>query len=398
MDGKPRRRSVLAPIVSSVAGQAMILAAIIALLLTVVHASGPAPAAGGIPAIQPHGPADAARNTPPMYYAALTGSPAQDYIAIRRTSSGAVMATVKPPPGFQAFSMVTGTSMADEFLVAAQRSGPARPSAPPVRLFALRLDTPPERGATLTPLPVPDVPGDEFWSAALSPDASRLAVAVTIGRVAAPPGGDRPMSQPSRLVYVYPLPGGHATTWWVTEPGQVFNGPRLDPGLLSWSADSRLLGINWRGPAPGLRVLSTQSPGGPLLAASRMVAFPGGQPRGYLGCDDDAALTASAALIMCAGHGAPDGEAIPPSDEYRASVLELDAITGRPLEAVFPPSAAGGKPVRGLRLLWASPSGYAIVVASYTRSARLADMTILTGPGGLAQGLPLGPDVTEVAW
>ena len=410
MDGKPRRRSVLAPIVSSVAGQAMILAAIIALLLTVVHASGSAPATGRIPAIspaiQPHGPADAARNTPPMYYAALTGSPAQDYIAIRRTSSGAVMATVKPPPGFQAFSLVTGTSRADEFLVAAQRSGTARPSgplpgvvsAPPIRLFTLRLDAPPERGATLTPLPVPDVPGDEFWSAALSPDASRLAVAVTIGSVVAPPGGDRPISQPSRLVYVYPLPGGHATTWWVTEPGQVFNGPRLDSGLLSWSADSRLLGINWRGPAPGLRVLSTQSPGGPLLAASRMVAFPGGAPRGSLGCDGDAALTASAALIVCAGHGAPDGEAIPPSDASQASVLELDVITGRPLEAVFPPSAAGGKSIHGLRLLWASPSGYAIVVASSTGSARLADMTILTGPGGLAQGLPLGPDVTEVAW
>lgn len=400
MDGKPRRRSVLAPIVTSVAGQAMILAAIIALLFTAVHASGPAPAAGRIPAIQPHGPADAARNTPPMYYAALAGHAS---ITIRRTSSGAVMATVKPPPGFRAFSMVTGTSMADEFLVAAQRWQPAshpgtQAGVVRVRLFVLWLDEPPERGATLTPLPVPDFWGDEFWSAALSPDASRLAVAVTIGSVVTPPGGDSPISQPSRLVYVYSLPGGTAATWWVTEPGQVFNGPRLDPGLLSWSADSRLLGINWRGPAPGLRVLSAQSPGGPLLAASRMVAFPGGGSRGTLGCDDDATLTASAALIVCAGHGAPDGEAIPPSDESQASVLELDVITGRPLEAVFPPPAAGGKPVHGLRLLWASPSGYAIVVASYTGSARPAAMTVLTGPGGLAQGLPLGPDVTEVAW
>jgi hypothetical protein len=402
----------------------MILAAIIALLFTAVHASRPAPATGRIPAIsptiQPHGPADAARDTPPMYYAALTiasvlsppysartadGSRAlvsQDYIAIRRTSSGAVMATVKPPPGFQAFSMVTGTSMADEFLVAAQRPSPTsayRPVPGTVRLFTLRLDEPPERGATLTPLPVPDIPGDEFWSAAMSPDASRLAVAVTIGSVIAPPGGDRPLSQPTRLVYVYSLPGGAGTakTWWVTAPGRVFNGPRLDPGLLSWSADSRLLGINWRDPAPGLRVLSTESPGGSLLAASRMVTFPGGGSRGTLGCGDDATLTASAKLIVCAGYGTPDGEAIPPSDESRASVLELDATTGRVLEAVFPPSA-GATPVQDLRLLWVSPSGYAVVVASGAGSALPPTMTILTGPGGQPESLPLGPDVTELAW
>ena len=185
------------------------------------------------------------------------------------------MATVKPPPGFQTFSMVTGPSEAEEFLVAAQGSPLAgRPG--PVRLYTLRLGPPPEDGATLSPLPVPEIPGEQFWSAALSPDGSELAVALSPG--AAGLGGA------VQEVRVYSLPGGTATTWSATAPGLAFNGPRLDPMLLSWSLDNRLLGINWRDPAPGLRVLAAGSPGGPLLAASRMIAV-------TPGCDMDAVLT-----------------------------------------------------------------------------------------------------------
>ena len=101
---------------------------------------------------------------------------------------------------------------------------------------------------------------------------------------------------------------------------------------------------------------------------------------------------------MCAGYGAPGGEAIPPSDASQASLLEFDATTGHPLPAIFPPPAVGGKPVQRVQLLWASPTGPGFIVASYTGATRPAAMTILTEPDRLAQGIPLSPDVTEVAW
>lgn len=420
MDGKPRSRCGLVPIASSFAGQATILVAIISLLLTPVHAPRPGTASGWTttaPAVigAPYASIFTA-NIPPMYYAALTSTSApprsdtaltgagsaalaaQDYIAIRRTSSGAVIATVAPPPGFQAFSMVTATSNAEEFLVAAQGRQPAGPDRPPsgavnaapVRLYTLQLGEPPGHGATLMPLPVSEIPGTQFWSAALSPDGSRLAVALT--------PGDNGLGGAVQEVRVYTLPGGTSTTWSVTAPGRAFNGLRLNPMLLSWSADNRLLGINWRDPAPGMRVLSAESPRGSLLAASRMIAFPESQSAGTAGCDSDATLIASAAMVVCTGHGTPPGGATPSSGGSRASILEFDATTGHPLRPVFPPSAVGGKPVQEVQLLWVSPSGHGFIVASYTGSSRPAAMTILNETVWLAEGIPLSPDATELAW
>lgn len=391
MDGKPRRRLGSALIASSFAGQAAILAAIIALLLpTGAHAPQPTPANGWLttaPAVIGAPLAsEYAANVGPMYYAALA---ARGYIEVTRSSSGAGAATVAPPPGLT-FSMVTATSEAETFLVAArgrQLSGAG--NAAPVSLYALQLGTPPE-DVSLSPLPVPAIPGTQFWSAILSPDGSKLAVALTAGVAG---GGAVPE------IRVYTVASGTATTWSATAPGQAFNGPRQDPALLSWSGDGRLLGINWHGLASGLRVLNTEAPGGSLLAASRMITLPEDQPAATPGCDSDATLTASAAMVVCAGHGAPRSQAFPfvPVGS-QASLLRFDATTGHPLTAIVPPSAVGGKPVTEVRILWVSPSGHGFIVVSYTGSTRPVAETALNEPVRLAGSLPLAPDVTEWAW
>src|SRR5579862_2653120 len=357
MDGKPRRRLGRALIASSFAGQAAILAAIFTLLLpTGAHAPRPASANGWLttaPAVMWGSLAsEYTANVGPMYYAALT---ARGWVEVTRSSSGAGGATVAPPPGLT-FTMVSATPEAETFLVAAQgRQLSSVGNAAPVHLYTLQLGTPPE-DVRLSPLPVPAIPGNQFWSAILSPDGSKLAVALT--------AGDSGWGDVLPEVRVYAVTGGTPTTWSAIAPGQGFNGSRQDPALLSWSADGRLLGINWRGPAPGLRVLDTEA-GGSLLAASRMITLPDGQPVGASGCDSDATLTANAAMVVCAGHGAPGGQAFPSPAGSQASLLRFDATTGHPLTALVPPPTIGGKPVLDVRLLWVSPSGYGFIVASY---------------------------------
>ena len=395
MNSKPRCRSGLVLIVSSFAGQAAMVAAVIALLLAAAHASRPshAPVSGwatpSTAVIGPDGwPAAFGGNMPPMWYA--TRGPGQDSIEIRNTASGAGFAGVRPPPGFQTFSLVMASNMAGVYLVAAQGWQPAGRTGPlsgvvnaaPVRLYTLRLNPVPEPGARLTPLPLPEIPGDQFWSAALSPDTSRIALALTPGV-----GGLRGAAAEVR---VYGLRDRSVTTWSVTARGRGFNGPRLDPRLLSWSADNRLLGINWRDPAPGMRVLNAGSRGGSLLTASRMIALPG--------CHGNATLTIKAAMVACAGFAVPDGGAASASDGPRAAILEFDAITGHPLRSIVVPLAVGGKPVQEVRLLWVSPTGQGFIVTSYTGSSWPAALTTLNMAGRVAQGIPLWPGVTEFAW
>jgi hypothetical protein len=391
MDGKPRRRLGSALIASSFAVQAAILAAIIALVLpTGARAPRPAPANGWLTTAPAYmwGSllSEYMANVGPMYYAALT---ARGWIEITRSSSGAGSATVAPPPGLT-FTMVSATSEAQTFLVAAQgRQLSSVGNAAPVHLYTLQLGTPPQ-DVTLSPLPVPAIPGNQFWSALLSPDGSEVAVALT--------AGDSGWGDVRPEVRVYPVTGGTPATWSATAPGQGFNGARQDPALLSWSGDGRLLGVNWRSPAPGLRVLDTQAPGGSLLAASRMIALPDGQPAGASGCDSDATLTADAAMVVCAGHGAPGGQAFPSPAGSQASLLRFDATTGHPLTALVPPPTIGGKPVLDVRLLWVSPSGHGFIVASYTGSTRPAAVTALNEPVRAASSLPLDPYMIESAW
>jgi hypothetical protein len=130
-----------------------------------------------------------------------------------------------------------------------------------------------------------------------------------------------------------------------------------------------------------------------------MIALPEGQPAATPGCDSDAALTANAAMVVCAGHGAPGGQAFPiASVGFQASILTFDATTGHPLTAIAAPSAIGGTPVREVRLLWLSPDGHGFLVASYTGSARPAAVTALIEADRNAYNIPLAPGATEFAW
>src|SRR5438309_700202 len=113
MDWKPRLRPPLSLIAAALFGQAVITAAVVA-VLTMVNAPGAPP---------PAGVRQLPREAVPRYYAALTGSPASRLqatdIIIRDTVSGTALATVRPPAPYPAFTMVAATASASAWIVAA---------------------------------------------------------------------------------------------------------------------------------------------------------------------------------------------------------------------------------------------------------------------------------------
>jgi hypothetical protein len=395
-----RRRwsSALALIASSFAGQACILAVVIALLLVTVHMFLSPPSRPGSPAAVPG------------YYAALTsradpgppvrgGIPSVPHdITIRATRSGAVLATVSPPPGFATFSLVTGGTGDGEFLVAAQgwklvpgwettrpvgEAPTGTVDAAPVRLYALRF-SPASRATALTPLSVPDMPGTQFWSAALSPDGSRVAVAVT-------PGGVDQDAAPQQ-VRVYALPGGAERMWSFAKVPNAypsFTGSRLDPLALSWSADDRTLAVSWGNPN-AVRLLDTQEPAGSLPAASRAVTTSSKAFR----CDGShPALTSGGSVLICAGTVNWTGRPVP----ARAGFGKFSVATGKLVTTVSLARPRGccqyNSPIANL--IWASPAGSAYV-QTYSTSMEPTAMTVIGD--GKPYDIPLSPQVAAVAW
>ena len=96
--------------------------------------------------------------------------------------------------------------------------------------------------------------GKTMGDVALSPDGTRLAIAV------APGGG-------VQQVRLYPVSGGPARTWSATDG--TTGGP-FAIGSLSWAASQRTLAFNWGpGQTQSARLLNLGNAGGSLLAASR---------------------------------------------------------------------------------------------------------------------------------
>jgi hypothetical protein len=308
----------------------------------------------------------------PPYYVALsaTGTPALSHpmnVAVRDTWTGQPLATVTPPPGFGTFSLVAGGAVDDRtWVVGAQPGLPLRigrffsDGAQPLTLFRLTFE-PANRVIRLTRLPritttaPPGFPGagtaqpmiwGDFQGVALSPDASRLAVAVTEG------------SALRMAVHVIPLaPGVHGGTWVM--PGS------LSPGLggtvsLSWTADNRVLSIPvWK----DLIFLDTTKPAGDLLAASRVIPFAGYSGKAATGityaCHDSLVISLDGLTLTCGGSPSTDY-----GDKAQAvGIVTISARTGVP-QGFMPIQRYNAWVTAHYALLyWASPAGARIYIA-----------------------------------
>jgi hypothetical protein len=305
----------------------------------------------------------------PPYYAALaaTGTPAGSHpknLAVRDTWTGRPLATVTPPAGLGTFYFVAGGAVDDRtWVVGAQPWKPkdygrglVTNSAQPVTFFLLTFE-PEDRVIRLKQLPgftvtapygLPGAgtaqPPYSIEDAALSPDGSRLAVAVTEG------------SARKMLVHVTPLAPGARGGDWVL-PGSLASGYMRNP-TLSWTADNRMLSIaTWK----DYIFLDPAKASGDLLAASRVVPFTGKTPTGttYSCGYTGGLISLDGTTMTCAGSPSTD-------DGFKAQsigIVTISARTGAPLR--YLPIQRFNAWVSGhsVALFWASPTDAGTVIA-----------------------------------
>jgi hypothetical protein len=390
-DGASRRRWMtrLTPLAAAAAVAAVVTAslAISGTFHGRLRAAGPAAGrSGGAPAGGP----GALRQVPPYYVSLTSGSNA--YILggqraeVRATTTGAVLATIRPPRPFGAFTWVSGASDDRTFILAAQRYWPVAPgnqgakatirdNGTPTVFFRLSF-TASTRTARLTELATAGQvkPSQQLAGMALSPDGTRLALDLR------------------RSIQVVNLASGTRRTWrW---PGGGWVGNFKPYGqVLSWTADGRMLAFQqWSGKfdnTPHVRVLDTTAPGGSLLASKLAVTWPqsGAQtldgPVNTLIAPDGSKIVAP---TMTQARKAPYPTAL--------QITEFSARTGKIVRSLDPFRFGGPGPYQNV--LWTSPSGATVIVSDPRGKAQGTVPGVLSGNRFTA--LPRVPQTNQIAW
>jgi len=264
--------------------------AVSAILITVVIMS-PAGHQGGLgydpgtpvrPAIPVGPPASAyvRSGQVPPYFVTLTPSDA----VVHLTAGGATVATIRPSlPGGKVVA-VTAAGDHRTFVLAEQAK-----FSRVAEFYQVRLSASGHPGApTRLPMSVADV--KTMTDMALSPDGTRLAIAVALG------GG-------LQQVRLYSVHSGSARTWSATGSGTI--GGRFPARSLSWAASQRTLAFNWSiHQTETVRLLDIGNSGGSLLAASQptvMLAATTEPGRIPYRCLDDMLITPNGSAIVCPG-------------------------------------------------------------------------------------------------
>ncbi len=316
------------------AAAAALVVALAMTLVSVRQARNESP----VPAAQPGASAISAADTLPEFYAALN-SPfgrGPTPVVVGKTGARAAMATVRPPKG-QSFVGVTGAADDRTFVVAAE-AYPALKGAysgAPVAWYLLRVPAA-GQAARLTKLAIPGQPGGTQVSGiALAPDGSELAILFQRGVWA---GRSGPLT-----LSVYSVFTGRALRTWT----QQVNGARIGFGW--YSGQYANTSITWQDgrtlafdegvysppsahPNPAfaqldpsfsdvkIRTLSLSSPGGSLLAASKVV---------FTSRDsscDTLQLTLDGKSVFC---GTSAGSADRKSSAYDPKIFEYTVATGK---------------------------------------------------------------------
>jgi hypothetical protein len=369
----------LAPLAAA-AAVAVVIAASLAISASFHdRARQPPGPATGQPQGAPTGRPAALRNVPP-YYVALVGKPWSRSAEVRATTTGAVLATVRPPKPFGLFDWVSGASDDRTFILAAQRWWPIgrggaaekRDNTTPLKFFRLRFN-PAHGTATLTSVALPEsLEAAQVGGIGLSPDGSKLALSLR------------------QSIQVITLATGAKREWVLPGGGWAGNfKPFGQP--FSWTADGRRLAFQqWGGKfhsTAHVRVLDTTAPGGSLLSAKLVVTFP--NRAGVMTFNPgNTLMTPDGTKIVTATTIVPRGQSRP----EQLAITTFSTRTGKVVASEDRFEMMSG----WQEVLWTSPSGSMLIVTD-PRGKQGASVTgVLTG--GRFTPLPRAPQTNQIAW
>jgi hypothetical protein len=268
------------------------------------------PAGGAAPATSGPGPVVAgppissyvASGQVPPYYVAITSRDNKpfvnpSYAVVEATASGKTLAAIQPSVADGTIVAVTAAADDRTFVLDEERwTTSATGQDYGARTFyEFRLSSSGQPGP-LTRLSMSVPSGQQLTGLALSPDGSKLAMALQ----------PETNKQPDlTLVKVYTLATGAVRTW--TGHGSIGAGPD-DARSLSWTSDERTLAFDWNGTGTGQQLpvglLQLDAPGSNLLAASRAVSFgdparTSGAPSYPPACQEDLIITLDGSKVVC---------------------------------------------------------------------------------------------------
>jgi hypothetical protein len=346
--GRQRRptRSTWTPWAARLAPAAAALV-VVAIVITVVEVN-PAPRQGGLglatgtaarPAV-PAGPRAGSyvrSGQVPTYFVAITASGA----AVRLTASGATVATIAPSlPGGTVIAVTAAGD--DRTFVLAETARDTDVAS----FYQYRLGTSGRPGAPAR-LPMSVAESKMMTSLALSPDGTRLAIAIGSG-------------DGVQQVKLYPVHGGPARTW--SAAGDAIGD--LSTSSLSWTADQRTLAFDWQvDSGESVRLLDTSSGGGSLLAASHQavtVANSASSGHTLYSCPLGVTITPDGSAVVCPSSSImkvrDDGSTI-----NSTGFAEFSTATGR-LTRILGHWAQGQQPDPMVeRVLWSDASGRVLI-------------------------------------
>jgi hypothetical protein len=229
----------------------------------------------------------------PDYYVALSHPPDEaspNQVIVGNAATGHVLSRVSPPAG-TTFAGVAGAADDRTFVLETQpfpQPLPARPTAAgygymptaaaatlPRTWYLLRVSPSASPAAQLMRIPVPVTPaGQEVTALALSPDGSKLALAILPHPFTK---GFLGVGGALQLLRVYSVATGAVLRTWSSTKGSIDSYDFTpDSGTtMSWLPDGNHLAVFVDSDSPGLRVLDIRSPGGDLATAGTRLTTAG---------------------------------------------------------------------------------------------------------------------------
>jgi hypothetical protein len=221
----------------------------------------------------------------PDYYVALSHPPDEatpNQVIVGSSATGHVLSRVSPPAG-TTFSGVAGAADDRTFVLETQpfpQPLPARTTTVagdgytaaaaavtlPRTWYLLRVSPSASPAAQLVRIPVPVTPaGQEVTALALSPDGSKLALAMLPHLL---PQGYKGVYVSPQLLRVYSVATGAVLRTWSTTRGSIDSYDFTpDSGTsMSWQPDGNHLAVFVDSDSPGLHLLDVRSPGGDLAS------------------------------------------------------------------------------------------------------------------------------------